>query len=149
MREEVQERVASLENAKCLADKIKELSSEDPSINKELDEQMEKVEAPLNELVSTLNARQSELQTALLQSQELRESVDELSSWLSGAENLLNIQGPLSARHKVIVDQQDKLQVSYVLIRSPHYYNHLRKVPTNTEVFLCGFAIGIQKETWR
>ena len=125
MREEVQENVASLENAKSLADKIKELSSEDPSINKDLDEQVEKVETPLNELVSALNARQSELQTALLQSQELRESVDELSSWLTAAENLLNIQGPLSARHKVIVDQQDKLQVSYLLMRSSRYYKHL------------------------
>lgn len=91
---------------------MKELSSEDPSINKEIDEQIQKVETPLNELISALNARQSELQTALLQSQELRDSADELSNWLSAAENRLNIQGPVSARHKVIVDQQDKLQVS-------------------------------------
>lgn len=107
----MQENVVSLENAKGLAEKVKELSSEDPSINKDLDENIQKVEAPLNELISALNARQSELQTALLQSQELRDSVDELSNWLSAAENLLNLQGPLSARHKVIIDQQDKLQV--------------------------------------
>jgi len=107
----VQENVTSLENAKALADKIKELSSEDPTLNKELDEQIQKVETPLNELITAVNERQSELQAVLLQSQELRDSVDELSSWLSAAENRLNLQGPLSARHKVIVDQQDKLQV--------------------------------------
>lgn len=65
----------------------------------------------MNELISTLNARQSELQTALLQSQELKDSVEEFSGWLSAAENRLNLQGPVSARHKVIMDQQDKLQV--------------------------------------
>lgn len=65
----------------------------------------------MNELITAVNERQSELQAVLLQSQELRDSVDELSSWLSAAENRLNLQGPLSARHKVIVDQQDKLQV--------------------------------------
>ena len=102
-----------MESAKGLADKIRELSSEDPSINKDLDDQIQKVEPPLNELISSLNARQSELQTALLQSQELRDSVDELSNWLSAVENRLNLQGPLSARHKVILDQQDKLQVSH------------------------------------
>lgn len=107
----MQENVTSLENAKALADKIKELSSEDPTLNKELDEQIQKVETPLNELITAVNERQSELQAVLLQSQELRDSVDELSSWLSAAENRLNLQGPLSARHKVIVDQQDKLQV--------------------------------------
>ena len=102
-----------MESAKGLADKIRELSSEDPSINKDLDDQIQKVEPPLNELISSLNARQSELQTALLQSQELRDSVDELSNWLSAVENRLNLQGPLSAGHKVILDQQDKLQVSH------------------------------------
>ena len=107
----MQANVASLDNAKSLADKIRELSSEDPSINKDLDDQIQKVEEPLNELLSALNARQTKLQTALLQSQELRDSVEEFNSWLSGAENLLNLQGPVSTRHKVIVDQQDKLQV--------------------------------------
>lgn len=111
MAKEVQENVASLENAKSLAEKIKEVSSEDPSINKEIDEQIEKLQTPLNELVSALDARQSKLQTALLESQELKDSLDELDSCLSATENQLNIQGPLSARHKVIVDQQDKLQV--------------------------------------
>lgn len=111
VEEDVQANVASLDNAKGLADKIKELSSEDPVINRDLDENVKKVEAPLNELISTLNARQSELQTALLQSQELKDSVEEFSGWLSAAENRLNLQGPVSARHKVIVDQQDKLQV--------------------------------------
>lgn len=111
VKEEVQANVASLDNAKSLADKIRELSSEDPSINKDLDDQIQKVEEPLNELLSALNARQTELQTALLQSQELRDSVEQFNSWLSAAENLLNLQGPVSARHKVIVDQQDKLQV--------------------------------------
>ena len=107
----MQENVASTENAKSLAEKIKELSSEDLSITKEIDEQIEKLQTPLNELVSSLNARQSKLQTALLESQELKDSLDELDSCLSATENQLNIQGPLSARHKVIVDQQDKLQV--------------------------------------
>lgn len=107
----MQANVASLDNAKDLADKIKELSSEDPSINKDLDEHIQKVEPALNELITALNARQSELQTALLQSQELRDSVNEFSGWLSAAENRLNLQGPVSARHKVILDQQDKLQV--------------------------------------
>ena len=111
MAKEVQENVASLENAKSLAEKIKEVSSEDPSINKEIDEQIEKLQTPLKELVSALDARQSKLQTALLESQELKDSLDELDSCLSATENQLNIQGPLSARHKVIVDQQDKLQV--------------------------------------
>lgn len=111
MAKEVQENVASVENAKSLAEKIKEVSSEDPSINKEIDEQIEKLQTPLNELVSALDARQSKLQTALLESQELKDSLDELDSCLSATENQLNIQGPLSARHKVIVDQQDKLQV--------------------------------------
>ena len=111
MAKEVQENVASLENAKSLAEKIKEVSSEDPSINKEIDEQIEKLQTPLNELVSALDARQSKLQTALLESQELKDSLDELDSCLSATEKQLNIQGPLSARHKVIVDQQDKLQV--------------------------------------
>lgn len=111
MAKEVQENVASLENAKSLAEKIKEVSSEDPSINKEIDEQIEKLQTPLNELVSALDAGQSKLQTALLESQELKDSLDELDSCLSTTENQLNIQGPLSARHKVIVDQQDKLQV--------------------------------------
>lgn len=111
VEEDVQANVASLDNAKGLADKIKELSSEDPVINRDLDENVKKVEAPLNELISTLNARQSELQTALLQSQELKDSVEEFSGWLSAAENRLNLQGPVSARHKVIMDQQDKLQV--------------------------------------
>lgn len=111
VEEEVQANAASLDNAKGLADKIKELSSEDPSINKDLDEHIQKVEPPLNELISTLNARQSELQTALLQSQELKDSVEEFSGWLLAAENRLNLQGPVSARHKVIMDQQDKLQV--------------------------------------
>ena len=91
----MQENVTSLENAKALADKIKELSSEDPTLNKELDEQIQKVETPLNELITAVNERQSELQAVLLQSQELRDSVDELSSWLSAAENRLNLQGPL------------------------------------------------------
>lgn len=107
----MQENVASLENAKSLAEKIKEVSSEDPSINKDIDEQIEKLQTPLNELVSALNARQSKLQTALLESQGLKDSLDELDSCLSATENQLNIQGPPSARHKVIVDQQDKLQV--------------------------------------
>ena len=111
MAKEVQDNVASLENANSLAEKIKEVSSEDPSINKEIDEQIEKLQIPLNELVSALDARQSKLQTALLESQELKDSLDELDSCLSATENQLNIQGPLSARHKVIVDQQDKLQV--------------------------------------
>lgn len=111
VEEEVQANVASLDNAKGLADKIKELSSEDPVINKDLDDHIQKVEAPLNELISTLNARQSELQIALLQSQELKDSVEEFSGWLSAAENRLNLQGHVSARHKVITDQQDKLQV--------------------------------------
>lgn len=111
VEEDVQANVASLDNAKGLADKIKELSSEDPVINRDLDENVKKVEPPLNELISTLNARQSELQTALLQSQELKDSVEEFSGWLSAAENRLNLQGPVSARHKVIMDQQDKLQV--------------------------------------
>lgn len=111
VEEDVQANVASLDNAKGLADKIKELSSEDPVINRDLDENVKTVEPPLNELISTLNARQSELQTALLQSQELKDSVEEFSGWLSAAENRLNLQGPVSARHKVIMDQQDKLQV--------------------------------------
>ena len=111
VEEEVQANAASLDNAKSLADKIKELSSEDPTINKDLDEHIQKVEPTLNELISTLNARQSELQAALLQSQELKDSVEEFSGWLSAAENRLNLQGPVSARHKVIMDQQDKLQV--------------------------------------
>ena len=111
VREEVQANVASLDNAKGLADKIKELSSEDPSISKDLDDQLQKVEPALNELISALSTRQTELQTALLQSQELKDSLDEFSGWLSAAENRLNLQGPVSARQKVIVDQQDKLQV--------------------------------------
>ena len=115
MTKEVHENAASLENAKNLADKIKELSSEDPTLHKDLDDQIEKAQTPMDELISALNARQSDLQTALLQGQELRNSADELSNWLSAAENQLNIQGPLSARHKVIVDQQDKLQVGYEL----------------------------------
>lgn len=111
VEEDVQANVASLDNAKGLADKIKELSSEDPVINRDLDENIKKVEPPLKEIISTLNARQSQLQTALLQSQELKDSVEEFSGWLSAAENRLNLQGPVSARHKVITDQQDKLQV--------------------------------------
>ena len=104
----------SLDNTKALADKIKELSGEDPTINKDLDEQLQKVEPPMNELISLLDARQTELQTALLQSQELKDSLDEFGGWLAATENLLNLQGPVSARHKVIVDQQDKLQVNYL-----------------------------------
>lgn len=107
----MQANVTSLDNAKGLADKIKELSGEDPSINKDLDDQLQKVEPPMNDLISLLNARQTEFQTALLQSQELKDSLDGFGGWLSAAENLLNLQGPVSARHKVIVDQQDKLQV--------------------------------------
>ena len=37
--------------------------------------------------------------------------MDEFSGWLSVAENRLNLQGPMSARHKLIMDQRDKLQV--------------------------------------
>lgn len=107
------ENEASLENAKGLADKIKELSSEDPSINKDLDDQIQKIEPPLTELVSLLNTRQSKLQKVQLQSQELRDSVDEFGSWLTAAENRFNLQGPISARHKLILDQQDRLQVSF------------------------------------
>ena len=104
----------SLDNTKALADKIKELSGEDPTINKDLDEQLQRVEPPMNELISLLDARQTEFQTALLQSQELKDSLDEFGGWLAATENLLNLQGPVSARHKVIVDQQDKLQVNYL-----------------------------------
>lgn len=115
---------------------MKELSSEDPSINKEIDEQIQKVETPLNELISGLNARQSELQTVLLQSQELRDSADELSNWLSAAENRLNIQGPVSARHKVIVDQHDKLQVSnrFVTIFCDNVTNAGHFISTSSKV---------------
>ena len=147
------ENEASLENAKGLADKIKELSSEDPSINKDLDDQIQKIEPPLTELVSLLNTRQSELQKVQLQSQELRDSVDEFGSWLTASENRFNLQRPISARHKLILEQQDRLQVSFrSLLRETEREREKKNTRTQRQLLPAGhydrleaFALSVGK----
>ena len=118
MRGELQENVVALDSAKSLANKIKEISNDDASITGDLNEKLEKVEPVLLELVSELDTLQAELQKAFIQSQELNESVEHLDSWLVAAENRLNLQGPVSCRHRLILDQQDKVQVSFKVFPS-------------------------------
>ena len=100
-----------MDKAKSLSDKIKELSN-DELVKKDLDERVEKVNEPLRDLMEALNTRQTELQTALLQNQSLKDSLEEFNRWLIGAENLLKLQGPVSARYNVILDQEERLEVS-------------------------------------
>lgn len=100
-----------MEKAKSLAEKIKELTNNDPLMVQDVDEKIVKVESPLEEVIQMLNARQADLQGALLQSQDLKDKIDELNRWLTSADNLLGVQGPVSARYKVLMVQEEKLKV--------------------------------------
>ena len=99
-----------MDKAKDLADQIKELNS-DENVHKDVDEKVDKVDKPLRDLLDALNGRQTELQAALLDKQSFKDSLEEFNRWLAGAENLMNLQGPVSARYNVILDQQERLGV--------------------------------------
>ena len=111
LKDEAQKKMATMEKAKSLAEKIKEVTNHDPSMVQDVDEKVAKVERPLEEVLELLNARQAELQSALLQSRDLKDSIDELNRWLTSADNLLNVQGPVSARYKVLLAQEENLKV--------------------------------------
>ena len=124
LKEEAQEKTATMEKAKSLAETIKELTNNDPTMVKDVDEKMAKVEPPLKEVVEMLNARQAELQSVLLQSQDLKDKVDELNRWLTSADNLLGVQGPVSARYKILLVQEEKLKVGQHIWFSRITNNH-------------------------
>lgn len=108
---EVQEKQALLDQAKQLADKVKELSNEDPGMTQDITERLESVEKPLEEITDALNKKLNDLQAALLLSQDFKDSMEELNRWLTSALKLYDLLGPVSARYAIIENQENKIEV--------------------------------------
>lgn len=104
---------ALLDQAKQLADKVKELSSEDPGMTQDMNERISSVEQPIEEIANTLNKKLSDLQAALLLTQDFKDSIEELNRWLTSASKLYDLIGPVSARYAIIEVQEDKIEVQY------------------------------------
>ena len=112
MRDEVYERLSVLEKAQKLGSKIIKACEDEPSVKQEVTEKIAKSEKGLTDLTEKVNDRQRELKAALLERQEFREAYDDLKDWLVSTDQILALQGPVSVKNDVLVDQMAKLRVS-------------------------------------
>lgn len=111
LNDKLQEKQAALDQAKQLAEKIKELSNDDPGMTQDVDTRLSNVEQPLEDIANKLNKKMIDLQATLLQSQDFKGSVEELNRWLTSAAKLYDLVGPVSARFMIINSQEDKIEV--------------------------------------
>ena len=102
------EKLPVLETARKLGVKIISTCDDDPTVKEEVNSKIEKTEKGLNDVTEKVNRRQKELQAALLERQEFREAYDDLKDWLVSTEQILALQGPVSLKYDVIVDQKAK-----------------------------------------
>lgn len=71
----------------------------------------------LNELTKKVNDRLVELKQALLERQEFREAFDDVKDWLISTGDVLALQGSVSVKYDVILEQKAKQWVSYQFLR--------------------------------
>lgn len=71
----------------------------------------------LKELTKKVNDRLVELKQALLERQEFREAFDDVKDWLISTGDVLALQGSVSVKYDVILEQKAKQWVSYQFLR--------------------------------
>lgn len=100
-----------LEQAKQLAEKVNELSNDDPGVQEDVADRLSRVDKPIQDIAAKLNKNRTDLHTNLLHSQDLKDSLEELNRWFDSANNLYRLLGPVSNRFNIIVDQEDRIEV--------------------------------------
>ena len=116
MRDEVYEQLSLLEKAQNLGEKIIATCEDEKSVKDEVNEKVGQMDKQLKELTKKVNDRQKELKQALLERQEFREAFDDMKDWLVSTSEILNMQGPISVKYDVLVNQKAKHRVRYILI---------------------------------
>lgn len=112
MRDEVYEQLSVLDKARKLGEKLIATCDGEATVRDEVTEKIAKSETGLTGLTKKVNDRQLELQAALLERQEFREAYDDLKDWLVSTDQILALQGPVSVKYNVLVDQNAKHRVS-------------------------------------
>lgn len=115
MRDEVYEQLSLLEKAQKLGAKIISTCEDEKSVKDEVDGKVGKVDGELKELTKKVNDRQQELKQALLERQEFREAFDDMKDWLVSTSEVLAMQGAVSVKYDVLVNQKAKHRVRFVL----------------------------------
>ena len=101
-----------LDKTRKLGEKIIATCDGEATVSDEVNEKIAKSEKDLNDLTKKVNDRQQELHAALLERQEFREAYDDLKDWLVSTDKILALQGPVSVKYDVLVDQKAKFRVS-------------------------------------
>jgi hypothetical protein len=113
LRDEVYEQLSLLEKTQKLGEKIISTCEDEKSVKDEVNEKVGNLDRNLIDLTKKVNDRQKELKQALLERQEFREAFDDMKDWLVSTSEILAMQGPISVKYDVLVDQKAKHRVRF------------------------------------
>ena len=96
--------------AKALDESLKGLGATDGSLA-DVGDTVSKLTGRADDVAAGTAARSDELQTALVQSQGIKEGIDGLLAWLRDTDNALNLMRPISLSEDTLSDQVRELRV--------------------------------------
>lgn len=108
LRDEVYEQLSLLEKAQKLGEKIISTCEDEKAVKDEVNGKLGKLDQEFKDLMKKVNDRQKELKQALLERQEFREAFDDMKDWLVSTKEILEMQGAISVKYDVLVDQKAK-----------------------------------------